>query len=395
MDWTVNIKDFGPFNNVTLEIKPLTVIIGKNSLGKSLLLRLLWCLSSAEPDYRSLVLNLEISKLKDQVKEYSKSYIKAFSLSLIKGAENRIKEIFGKIEGEISLSSRLVNITVSPNGRMTPPLDELIYVEVGGNLPLHLKLKFGDLENSEYVRTKEDLDDFLFTTLTYFVYSSFTPFFQPDVVFLIDGRAGLTRIPQAIKVAQDAITRDYISSYTSLLEEFHRGNVKVDKELFEELGFSLKVVDEGGVKTPYVEMWNGITLPLSEAPSGIREVLPIALALGSRSTPVVYIEEPEAHLHPRAQKVVAKAVSRAVNDGKYVLFTTHSDYLLYSLSNLITMSRKDKNGLRPDKVAVYLLKRDGNYTKVERVKVDEDGISEDEFTKVAEELLDERGSAYE
>ncbi|WP_252896836.1 hypothetical protein [Metallosphaera hakonensis] len=41
-------------------------------------------------------------------------------------------------------------------------------------------------------------------------------------------------------------------------------------------------------------------------------------------------------------------------------------------------------------MVVYLLKREADFTKIEKVKVDEEGISEEEFTKVAEEILDER-----
>lgn len=45
----VTIRDFGPVGYANVEIKPLTVFIGRNSAGKSTLLYLLWTLFSTEP----------------------------------------------------------------------------------------------------------------------------------------------------------------------------------------------------------------------------------------------------------------------------------------------------------------------------------------------------------
>lgn len=48
------------------------------------------------------------------------------------------------------------------------------------------------------------------------------------------------------------------------------------------------------------------------------------------------IEEPESHLFPNAQKLIAEFISLAKNDGKNQVFiTTHSPYLLGALNNLL------------------------------------------------------------
>jgi len=345
-------------------------------------------------------------KDKEAIKDYVNVYMKAFSFSLLKGIQNKIKEIFGKTEGEIEVTSELANIKVSTEGQsiLEPSLDKLIDIDINTISPLNIVFKFKDVEKSEYyVKTKEELDDALDLSLLYFTYSRFEPFFQADTnrIFLIDGRAGLTRFfnLKFLKTLDflDIISKEYLSSYSLLLEDFSKGKVDFNliKDFFNELGFDLKLIETEGIKSPYVKMWNEVTLPLSEAPSGIREALPITLALASKEVSVIYIEEPEAHLHPKAQRIMAKMISDAVKNGKYVFLTTHSDYLLYSISNLIAMSQKDKKGLDHNKVAVYLLKRDGEYTRIDKVEVNEDGINEDEFTKVAEELLDEKGKIYD
>lgn len=48
----------------------------------------------------------------------------------------------------------------------------------------------------------------------------------------------------------------------------------------------------------------------------------------------IYIEEPEAHLFPNAQKAIVRLLARLCNMDKYQVFiTTHSPYLLSSINN--------------------------------------------------------------
>jgi predicted ATPase len=127
-----------------------------------------------------------------------------------------------------------------------------------------------------------------------------------------------------------------------------------------------------------------------------------ALSLSSDDFRFVFIEEPEAHLHPSSQILMARVISEAVNNGKFVVFATHSDYIISELNNLIALSSTPKNVikklgyrdaeiLRPEVVAVYLVKAEGT---VERLEVDYTGIPEDEFAKAAEEILRIRNELY-
>jgi hypothetical protein len=52
-------------------------------------------------------------------------------------------------------------------------------------------------------------------------------------------------------------------------------------------------------------------------------------------TVTLFIEEPEIHLHPEAQKHVAWILARLVRSGFRVVATTHSLTLLYALNNLL------------------------------------------------------------
>ena len=84
---------------------------------------------------------------------------------------------------------------------------------------------------------------------------------------------------------------------------------------------------------------------VSFSSSGQQEILPLAVILsklveinftGDRIT--VFIEEPEAHLFPTAQKRIVELIATVFNDVRndiQFIITTHSPYILTSFNNLI------------------------------------------------------------
>ena len=88
---------------------------------------------------------------------------------------------------------------------------------------------------------------------------------------------------------------------------------------------------------------------LSDASSGQQEVLPLLMALllypGIRisSDELIVVEEPEAHLFPQAQKLLLELiVNVSIATGCKILLTTHSPYLLACLNNeLVRPSKND------------------------------------------------------
>jgi len=236
---------------------------------------------------------------------------------------------------------------------------------------------------------------------------------------LPDSRAGITRtllkpyISPTLLSGVLGVDSEYVSTYFRLAEWLSRNPWVVDliRPLLEELGVTIDVRFESGVYNIYVKSWSNKMMPIAMAPSGVREATTVALALlmvePNGLGPVnVFIEEPEAHLHPRAQRSLAKIISRAVNMGKNVIVTTHSDYLISALNNLIALSQLPKRRLKrlgytkeevlpPESVAAYLVRTEGDKAVVEKLQVTREGIPEDEFAKVAEELLGERGRIYD
>ncbi len=112
----------------------------------------------------------------------------------------------------------------------------------------------------------------------------------------------------------------------------------------------------------------GVNL-LNEA-FGRNQLVPLLLWLGM--TPrgaVLGIEEPEIHLHPRAQVALCDVfVDVAKTEAKQLMLTTHSEHVLMGLLTAVADGR-----LSPADLAVYELRREGSASRAERLEVNEYG----------------------
>ena len=68
----------------------------------------------------------------------------------------------------------------------------------------------------------------------------------------------------------------------------------------------------------------------------------------------VLIEEPEIHLHPKAQAELAEVLAdTAKADGKQIIMTTHSEYVAGRLLTLVA-----ENRLSTDDLAIYAFRKE-------------------------------------
>ena len=135
-------------------------------------------------------------------------------------------------------------------------------------------------------------------------------------------------------------------------------------------------------------------IPLNRTSSTVSELAPLFLLLKHviSKEDMVIIEEPEAHLHPANQKLLAELINAMVTNKVQLLITTHSDFLLGQLSMLIKTPVTSSPFIRAAKTNVNLFKYNDltGSTTVEKVSVtDQEGIDEREFGKVYEELYQE------
>lgn len=153
--------------------------------------------------------------------------------------------------------------------------------------------------------------------------------------------------------------------------------------------------------THYYLTINGEDLELHLASSATLETLPFIVFLKNTkkiSKTFFVIEEPESHLHPKAQIQMARFIVMLSNMGAKVLVTTHSDYILNEINNCIKLSsleEKNELAISKDNVSAYLFKNEENETKVNALAIDRFGISNDNFDEVLDELLDKSSELSE
>lgn len=97
------------------------------------------------------------------------------------------------------------------------------------------------------------------------------------------------------------------------------------------------------------ELDNGNSIDLNYISSTVSELIPLVVFLKRgiiKKKGLLVIEEPEAHLSFKNQKLIAKLIALLLQNNIKVLITTHSDFLIYELNNLImkqtVLNNKDK-----------------------------------------------------
>jgi predicted ATPase len=104
---------------------------------------------------------------------------------------------------------------------------------------------------------------------------------------------------------------------------------------------------------------------------GITYVLPIITAiLKAKEGDLIIIENPETHLHPKAQSKIAKLCAIAASLGIQIILETHSDHIL----NGIRVATKE-NILEPEQSKIYYFRKDKDNleTKIDQINIDSNG----------------------
>lgn len=142
--------------------------------------------------------------------------------------------------------------------------------------------------------------------------------------FLTD-MAGLNRI----KPRPDTASEIVLKLFRTILEG------EVDKE-----------------ETTYIYTTNDASMPVSAAAASIREMAPLQILAKKQdvSRCAILVEEPEAHLHPLKQRMMADIIGALSHNGAIMQITTHSDYFLRRLNELIMFAKAKKTTDDPDKL---------------------------------------------
>lgn len=130
-------------------------------------------------------------------------------------------------------------------------------------------------------------------------------------------------------------------------------------------------------------------LPLMNTSSMVSELAPVVLYLRHLVKPgdLLIIEEPEAHLHPEMQAKFTRQLVAAVQAGVRILITTHSEWILEELANLVRLSelpmdRRDgienpEISLSPDQLGAWFFEHneEAGGSVVREISLDEESAT--------------------
>lgn len=216
------------------------------------------------------------------------------------------------------------------------------------------------------------------------------------------------RYPQPIKdglvIADDLVERKKFKG------EFYEFAEQLEKEL---LKGKVQISNEGDIQFKPSKSPKKI-LPIQMTASIIKTMASIVVYLKhiARKNDLIIIDEPEINLHPDNQIVLAQFLARLMNHGFRLMVSTHSDYVIREINNLVMMSHADCAAVQEiaktkgytsdmfikeeDLSVLYFnyKKKSAKTTEVESLAVDQFGFEVESIDEVIEEQSDLAENLY-
>lgn len=357
----ISFKNYKLFKEKqTLELKPITILIGKNNSGKSAVLKLPTMISeSLNADFNAPIL-LENSGIKIGL-----SYEDLFY--------NR--EITGEAL-EFGISNDTNSIQVSLTGDRFDKINITKYIYNGNEININESTRLkGFLINdiAKQINFKFDYD--YIDSIRFYPDNQFSDIYGEYNKIGANGENSYKLLAQYSQLSNPILSK--ISEWFD--------------ENFE--GWKLAVKDISGTTKSYeIVLYNKNVKPINifNTGSGIKQSLPLIVRsfMPVEEETLIIIEEPETHLHPAAHGNLAERFVdsyREDNKRKY-LIETHSENFILRIQRLIA----DKT-ISKDEVKIYYVDYDENEfcSSLKEVIIEDDGEIEDWPDNVFNESLDE------
>lgn len=171
------------------------------------------------------------------------------------------------------------------------------------------------------------------------------------------------QIPEFNKAGDMRVTSN-VSAWMSYIMDFKQ-TVKVTEQ------------DKEHIKMTYSVNANGVEAEVSpyNMPFGNSSVFPIVVALMTApEDSLIIIENPEAHIHPKAQTKMGELLSIAAENGVQIIIETHSDHLLNGIRIAVKKQQIDENNVEVH--FVYADQQNPLLHHTERMQIHDDGSME-------------------
>jgi hypothetical protein len=120
-----------------------------------------------------------------------------------------------------------------------------------------------------------------------------------------------------------------------------------------------------------VGMEESLPFNLIDVGYGVSQVLPILVDATNNVGRMLLLQQPEVHLHPRAQAALGSFLAELANSHQEapIIVETHSDYLL----DRIRMDVRDGNGIKASDVMILYFDRQSTGVVIHPIRIDDHG----------------------
>lgn len=381
----LTFKNLGKIKQTTLDLRPLTVIIGPNNTNKTYLAYCVHGIADAMRFESWLELGNQAMSLKlPEVAAAMQAAMNDKLTSFVRGLPEYFQDTYGGLFKETTLRVGL------DEGDVQTALSQ-----ISGELGGHVTLSDSAVLVHEVKRNKQRALEFVAFTaadrvlgtpltlpaernalvITYKVLSTRRYRILRDIE-----RVRKVRRTSEHKAAGDrdvALIREQgdirypapIEDFLDFLTDVELAPVPLNgpKSPFGRLASRIEDGIQAGHRTGYestalggrelaLKVSDALRIDLYNASSSIKQLAPLLLYLRYRAAPqqLLIIDEPEMNLHPEGQAKLLEALAMLSNLGVHVLLTTHSPYIMAHLNNLIAADADSQPRRRRQAKHLYL-----------------------------------------
>lgn len=410
MEEILIINNFAGITKLEIELNKINIFIGPQASGKSIAAKLIFYFKSFIAEIRKGIENKENKREIDR--NHINRFINYFPKETWAKSSFSIEYIIGETKIEIHKNNKPIKLEYSDNlKKLIKDAKKILSKE------------------EERILSKKEISNFEIKTnyekkFNQIVKTEISPFSAYNQLFIPAGRSFFSNIQTNIfsLLSSNKSLDPFLIEFGSFYESFKL--FAADENVTEENAVKdkdfLKLVNEI-LNSDYLREKDKDFLlhtdkrkvNLSNASSGQQEILPLLIILRillrvqfSGDGATLYIEEPEAHLFPNAQKKIIQLLARVFNSSEnnfQIIVTTHSPYILSSFNNImyagslmnkfkdtkVSSIISEKEIIIPDFVSAYSLDINGN--KADLIDSETKLISQNILDSVSNEISIEFG----
>ncbi|AXP83080.1 hypothetical protein CJ739_4022 [Mariniflexile rhizosphaerae] len=394
----ISIKNLGPIKNAEFEISDFTAITGFNNTGKTYISYALYgFLKTWSTNTKNLELDEEINSfiengsLTIKLSKFKKKVLGNFS-QLTKNYSENIHNIFSANEEEYKQTE--FNIRLNQN-------DILLKNTINSDISIKGKkiLSVNKDQESEDLNFKINLESntklppkyILSEIVSEYINEALLNEILPTPYIITSERTGINIFQNELdinknvffeKLAQSKTGKFDLNPFEYIDEVFNRYSIPIKdgidrtrdiekdfkqnsyiskeypaivKKLENSTGVGYKN-NKGQYFITYKEGRKKIALPVYLGSSSSRALFDLYLFIKhtAKKGQLLIIDEPELNLHPKIQIQIARLLASLSNIGVKVMITSHSDYIVKEINNLIMLSSDFENKASFKKSHKYL-----------------------------------------